>query len=260
MKQLIISVVLLLGLGIGASVHAQDSSTYQPANINIDGRQITLDQPAVMVGDHVMVPLRGVFENLGASVDYHPDERSIVAHRNGTRVTLYLGSTTAMVNGQSETLDAPPLAVNSRILVPLRFVSEALGAEVHWMANTQTVNIESRTGGVDVPYAPYEANGYPPITHETGNLISSVSVNAHAVRVGDSVMVTIFGHRHGQATLRFGGQNIPMTEITPGEYQVSFNAPSSYSGMDLHLTVTLQTEDGRVQTIDRAKTVRILPY
>ncbi|HLJ82843.1 MAG TPA: copper amine oxidase N-terminal domain-containing protein, partial [Candidatus Eremiobacteraceae bacterium] len=93
----------------------------------------------------VFVPLRGVFERLGASVVY--DNGKINATGNGRTISLTIGSTTAVVNGQPQTLDVAPFLVGSRTLVPLRFISQALGAAVDYASDSDTVTITSGSPG-----------------------------------------------------------------------------------------------------------------
>jgi hypothetical protein len=56
-------------------------------------------------------------------------------------ITMQIGNTTVMVNGKSYTIDAPPVIVNGRTFVPVRFVAEILGAKVDYDAATRTVTI-----------------------------------------------------------------------------------------------------------------------
>ena len=108
----------------------------------VNGSTMQFDQPPVEQAGRVFVPLRGIFEQLGASVVYQNGQ--INATGDGRNVSLQIGSTNATVNGQSQTLDSPPFVEGSRTLVPLRFVAQALGANVDWNNNTSTVTI---TGG-----------------------------------------------------------------------------------------------------------------
>jgi hypothetical protein len=127
-----------------------------PIAVIVDGQAVTLDQPAIMSQGRVMVPLRGIFERLGATVNYDSQKQTVMAIRGTDVITLVMNSTQATVNGTPTTLDVPPLMMGSRILVPLRFVSEALGADVKWQAYNQTVTVLSRTGGADLPYPPLQ--------------------------------------------------------------------------------------------------------
>jgi hypothetical protein len=109
--------------------------------IVVNGSQVQFDQPPIERSGRVFVPLRGVFERLGASVVY--DNGTINATGNGRTIQLQIGSTRAVVNGQTQVLDVAPFLVGARTLVPLRFISEALGANVQYDNSTQVVSINS---------------------------------------------------------------------------------------------------------------------
>ncbi|MBV8222467.1 MAG: hypothetical protein JO293_03850, partial [Candidatus Eremiobacteraeota bacterium] len=116
----------------------------------VNGQSVQFDQPPIERGGRVFVPLRGVFERLGASVVYY--NGVINATGAGHQVHLTIGSTQAVVDNQPRTLDQAPFLVGARTLVPLRFISEALGANVQWDDNSQTVTISN--GGSPVAQAP----------------------------------------------------------------------------------------------------------
>lgn len=107
--------------------------------IVVNGQQVGFDQPPIERAGRVFVPLRGVFERLGASVVY--DNGVINATGNGHTVSIKIGSNVAIVDNNQERIDVAPFLVGSRTLVPLRFVSQALGASVDYSSNTQTVSI-----------------------------------------------------------------------------------------------------------------------
>jgi Copper amine oxidase N-terminal domain len=126
---------------VGPSVGLLALSPAQAQNVNIivNGQQVSFDQPPIERGGRVFVPLRGVFERLGASVVY--DNGTINATGNGRNIQLHIGSTSAIVNGQTTYLDVAPFLVGARTLVPLRFISESLGANVNWDGNSHTVTV-----------------------------------------------------------------------------------------------------------------------
>lgn len=123
----------------------QPVSAASDIRVFIDGQEQHYDQPPISVNYRTLVPLRGIFEALGASVEWKEETKTVTATKGNTTVTLQIGNKTATQNGQSVTLDAEPLQINYRTLVPIRFVSEALNADVQWNEGTQTVTI--RTGG-----------------------------------------------------------------------------------------------------------------
>lgn len=124
------------------------------ASVSVDGQLLSFDQPPVVQQGRVLVPLRGIFEHLGATVVYDPGSRQIHATAaDGRSVSLSLGSRQATIGGQGYALDVPAQSFGGRTLVPLRFVAEALGAQVAWQPASRMVAIT--TGGVaGAPTAP----------------------------------------------------------------------------------------------------------
>lgn len=131
-----------IALATAASFLIMAQPVEAAVTVVVNGTTISFDQPPIERSGRVFVPLRGVFERLGASVVY--DNGKINATGNGRTVSLTIGSTTALVNGQTQTLDVAPFLVGSRTLVPLRFISQALGAAVDYASDSDTVTI---TGG-----------------------------------------------------------------------------------------------------------------
>jgi hypothetical protein len=98
-----------------------------------------------MIGGRVMVPLRGVVERLGGTIQYDNKSRVITGghEANNKQFRLRVGSADSLVNGAQMSLDAPPRVFNGVTYVPLRFVSEAMGAQVMWDNTKRTVVIQA---------------------------------------------------------------------------------------------------------------------
>lgn len=114
----------------------------QGITVMIDGQAVNFRdaQPRMMNG-RVLVPLRGVFEQMGAYVHWTAATETIDATKGATSVRLRIGDRVANVNGQDVNLDVPARLVGGSTMVPLRFVSEALGADVNWNEPQETVLI-----------------------------------------------------------------------------------------------------------------------
>ncbi len=119
--------------------------------VKFNDEWMQFDVDPVLVNDRTMVPLRAIFEKLGCSVSWDDATETAIAKRNGTVVTVTVGSNTATIAGEPKFLDQPPVLLNDRTLVPLRFVSEAFGCYVEWEDETQSVFIEAD----EVPNAYY---------------------------------------------------------------------------------------------------------
>lgn len=111
--------------------------------VSLDGAWLDLDPQPRLVNQRVMVPLRGVFQALGAVVDYDNSTKVINAVRGSSTVNLKIGARQATVNGETVALDVPAQLINGTTYVPLRFVSQALGASVNWVAASKDVEIRS---------------------------------------------------------------------------------------------------------------------
>jgi hypothetical protein len=136
--------VAALPLVLAAAASAQQiSATVNGKPVHFEGQQPT------MVNSRVMVPVRGVFEHMGAMVEWDPATRTVFADGNGKHVVLKINEPYATVDNRTVELDSPPLLVRGRTMVPLRFISESLGATVNWMSDQRLVaiNTGASTGG-----------------------------------------------------------------------------------------------------------------
>ncbi len=114
--------------------------------VTVDKKPVAFtDAPPRMIGGRVMVPLRGVVENLGGTIQYDAKSKVITGGHedNGKQFRLRVGSSEALVNGTKMSLDAPPRILSGVTYVPLRFVSEAMGAHVSWDNVKHSVMIEA---------------------------------------------------------------------------------------------------------------------
>ncbi|KUK40485.1 MAG: Copper amine oxidase domain protein, partial [Clostridia bacterium 62_21] len=111
----------------------------------LDGQPLSFDVPPTIEQGRVLVPMRAIFQALGAELEWDGATQTVTATRGRTTVILTIGSKTVFKNGSPVVLDVPAKIINGRTVVPLRFVSEALGAGVDWDAATQTVTIFSGT-------------------------------------------------------------------------------------------------------------------
>lgn len=113
----------------------------KPISIILNGNKLSFNQPSYIENGTSMVPMRAIFEALGAEVKYNSATKTITAQKDGTIIELVTGSSTAKINGRPMTLVANVENKNGYTMVPLRFVSEALGAEVNWNGESKTITI-----------------------------------------------------------------------------------------------------------------------
>jgi hypothetical protein len=112
-----------------------DHTVYAKPDILKQGRVL-----AAFIKNHqIYVPLRSMFEEMGAVVTASADGNTFTATRAGTTVSVSLGSSDVTINGETRPLDVPPILYNGVVLVPVRVLSEALGAYVEWVPGKRVV-------------------------------------------------------------------------------------------------------------------------
>lgn len=123
-------------------------------DLYVDNDLIETDTPPTIVDGRTLVPVRAIFEAIGATVEWDNNTRTATGYRDGVVVSIQIGSTTAYVNGEARMLDVPAQIINDRTMVPARFISEAMGCEVSWYQDTQTVGIAYQLKGVQLYATP----------------------------------------------------------------------------------------------------------
>lgn len=109
----------------------------------LDGKEMQFEVRPIIENGRTLFPLRAIFEALGANVEWNESSRTITATKESIVVVLPINASSSLVNNVVHHLDVPARIVNGRTLVPLRFVSEALGGNVAWDDETKTITINS---------------------------------------------------------------------------------------------------------------------
>jgi hypothetical protein len=113
-------------------------------SVVVDGQPVAFgDVGPTKIKGIVLVPMRGVFEKLGATLEYDVASQTITAVRGETKVELTIGKAFGRINDHDYPLDVPARIFKGTTLVPLRFMGKALGASVDWDGATGTVTITS---------------------------------------------------------------------------------------------------------------------
>jgi len=116
------------------------------STFTVNGVQNTLDSPPIIKNSRTLLPIRAVVEALGGTVGWDPTERKVTVSLGSTTIELWIGKPTAKVYGIDTPIDATnpkvvPEIINSRTMLPLRFVTENLGCDVEWDGTTKTITI-----------------------------------------------------------------------------------------------------------------------
>ena len=113
-------------------------------SVKISGEKVDFDRDPVLYNDRTMVPMRKIFENLGARVEWDGASQTVTGTKGDRKVRVTVGSKLMYVNSKEITLDTSPIMMSDRTLVPVRAVAEGLGCDVDWIERTSTVEIEPK--------------------------------------------------------------------------------------------------------------------
>lgn len=205
----------------------------------VDNKQ--LSQSGVMLNGATLVPMRAIFEALGAEVKWEGATRTVTATKGSTEIRLSLGKTDAYINGALKVLSTPAASVDGTTMVPLRFIGEALGAEVKWEGASKTVYVNSKGAS-------------------SGDLaIEELIISPRRVlRTGDTLTVQMRGEAGCKATFDIVGfkTDIPMHEDKDGVYSGSLTILKNMKVSDAVLVGRL-VKDGKDGSKEAAQTITI---
>lgn len=128
---------LLVSAIISCTAYANDTS------IEIDGKVLNSDVQPQMVNNRLMVPVRTIFEGVGAKVDWDADSGTVTGTMTSTTVIMHIDSNIVSVNGVETTMDAAPFIMDNRTFAPARYVAESFGLDVEWDSENSVVRIST---------------------------------------------------------------------------------------------------------------------
>jgi hypothetical protein len=240
--------LLAVAIALGTLAPAMASAP----SIVVDGSNVSPDVPALVADSRVLVPLRGVFERLGASVSYDAATQTAAASLDGHLVQVTVGSRTAYVDGRRVDLDVGAREFGGRVMIPLRFVAQSLGVSVDYDGPSNTVVIVSghKSGSFAAmtsgPAVTVSHGGQGPSVEDqrpnSGTVVGSEFPSIYARFNGGSSAVD-------PASVRMvvDGQDVTGSSTISSAY-VSYT-PTSPMMTGLHsVTITGNTDDGATFT------------
>lgn len=200
---------LIFFIMLSATAKPAFASTGGSIRVFVDQQELMFNSPPIIIRERVFVPMRAIFETLGASVEWLPENQSIIARHRGRTVIFRIMSMLVDNNGRLEQIDASPRIIRGRTFVPIRFVSQALGADVEWNADTRMVHITRSTAAIP-----------PPLT-TPARVLSVVNSNTITVDIeGKTETVRLIGvgipqrERPNRADIPFGPENLGFIKET----------------------------------------------
>ncbi|BCM92388.1 hypothetical protein IAD21_04267 [Abditibacteriota bacterium] len=261
--------ILALSAGLGVVAQAQNGPAPQ---IAVNGQVLRTESGAFTQNGRVLVPMRDIFESLGATVNYNDLSRQIAAQRGTTIVRMTLGSNQASVNNVPVMLDSAASSYGGRTYVPLRFVSEAMGATVNYNGTQQLVSITGQgyTGnGTVVAGNPggggSQVGGYSQISIPANTVVKvriDQELTSATAYVGQPFSATVVSQQNGDSEFPAGtkimGEVVAVTKKAgnnPGTLDLDWNRAVLPGNQNVALDGTLisldndsvQTVGGRIQ-------------
>lgn len=142
-----------------ATAFAEDEG--RVITVNLDEAPIAFDVPPQLIDGRTMVPLRKIFEALGATVSWDDETQTASAVKDDTTIQITIGEKILYKNGKGVTLDVPAQLVDdSRTLVPVRAISESLDVLVGWDDESSTVSLTSKKSAELTKDSFVAGNGY----------------------------------------------------------------------------------------------------
>ena len=152
----------------------------------INNKKVECEVPPVISNDRTLVPVRVLFEHYDAKVSWNGELRQVMVISGTTVMIFNIDSKIVYLNGAAYTLDAPPVIINDRTLVPVRFISEKLGYTVGWDSATRTVSVskpKETTSSVTITK--------PSSKNEDKNKIELSSIKVNEKSDYSEIMVTL---------------------------------------------------------------------
>ncbi|MDO4271945.1 MAG: stalk domain-containing protein [Candidatus Saccharibacteria bacterium] len=236
---------------LAAALAAATITQAGAVNLIIDNVPLNPDVPPTVVDGRTLVPVRAIFEALGAEVEWDGATNTARAVKGAKTVTVQIGSTTAYVDGTAKTLDVPAQTIDDRTMVPARFVSEAFGADVKWDGTTETVTIT--TDGIP------ESQGY----YFKDNTLVAEDVKIEIVNYA-VIPVGKDGNLHGKKPVIafwYNTTNLTGKSMTPISAwfamftAIQDNNPNAINELDVGLLPDVSFSDSQSEKIKKGGTV-----
>ena len=195
--------LLLILLTVASPVLAANGDI----TVLLNGTALEFDVPPQILNGRTMVPMRKIFESLGAVVTWDAQSRTATGRKGDTVVNVSVDSTTLFKNGVPITLDVPPKIINNRTLVPVRAIAESFDCAVDWLASTRTVTI---------------------VTDNTAPVKTALNASEVSEKLAPSVFYIEVCDRNDQATASGSGFFVTSDGVAVTNYHVIDGTASAY--------------------------------
>lgn len=185
----IISLVLAVTLAISSMLCV--CAANEEIKVYLEGSKISFDVQPQIINGRTMVPIRAIFETMGATVTWDDATKTAISTKDGTTVKMTLNSTTEYINDVAYEMDVTPVIIDGRTLAPARYVAEAFGYYVNWDAPTKSVLI-SKTQNPDI-----------------SQIKDGTRKNPY--KFGDTVTMTVYEYDNNDYTKKVAAETVKLT-------------------------------------------------
>lgn len=153
------------GAAFAAALHRTETViTMQIDNphMNVNGVTIDIDNSGtapLIYNGRTLMPIRAFAESIGAAVTWNNSLKNVIISYNGRRMMLTIDDPIAYVAYSESRLDVPPMIINDRTFLPIRFVAESFGCDVDWDEGTRTITAELHKENVQHAAVVYDSDG-----------------------------------------------------------------------------------------------------
>lgn len=183
-----ICLFMIMTVILAASANAID--------VYVDGDELETDVPAQIVDGRTMIPIAPIFKALNTEITWNNTTKTATGTKSDIIVQIQVGNKTAYVNGQPITLDVPAQIIDGRTMVPLAFISQALGANVYWDNDTASARIVTKLYQVlrvvDGDTIVVDDNGNEEVVHMIGVDAPEIAASTSAKRTDAGYAAYVF--------------------------------------------------------------------
>jgi hypothetical protein len=197
----------------------------------VNGEVLQNEVEPVIKNGVTLVPLRGIFELLGASVEWNTKLKMVTAKKDGTTVQLTIGSSIGYRNKEKITLEVEPQIIKGTTMVPLRFIGQAFGGKVQWLGETRSIFIVNGDLKHDPVIHLTQKNGNNVSTHENGSSFNVIKGKTFYVILDRKFSIDLWHISYeGTSSVSF-----PYKQLKNGDFLFSVT-PGKAGKFELHVT------------------------
>lgn len=195
--------------------------------ITVDGKIIESDTPVQIAEGRTLVPLRAIFEAIGAEVNWDNEEKSVFATKGGTSIYIKIDEKNFKVNDDVKELDVSASIINGSTMVPARAVSESFGCDVKWDNESKTVIITTAKSDIET----------------TTEIITDLTTEANTAATTEEITTVEYAEKYGSGIYKMG------TEFPYGKYMVfaEKNKIGMVIGYDMEADATIEEVKSRAE-------------